>query len=348
LERLTAVLFLVLLLIVPTAVHWALTESQRLPRSQQVALSVASQNEISRGGSTGSGASASRDSVGERSDREAGQRDISPELSPIDLVYNGRGLWLTEWSRGRAVRVDRGPVPPQSTLLPILMYHHVEPIDFQKSNSFVSDLTLPPAQFELQLRYLKERGFRSVSMDDLAYHLQGRRELPRYSVVFTFDDGYLDNYSYAYRLLQQYGFTGTFFIITGLVGKSGYLSWQQIREMANTGMEIGSHTVSHPDLARIAPSQRDRELVDSKRTLEEYLGVSVRALSYPGGSFSGDVIAAAQRAGYAVAVTTQYGATHDHSKPFELSRVRIHGTDTLSLFRWRIEQYFPVAGPFTS
>ena len=266
--------------------------------------------------------------------------------SSQDLVYDRRGLWITDGDRLES-RVDRGPVPRQSVLLPVLMYHHVQPIDFSTSNAFVSDLTLPPTQFEQQLRYLRDRGFKSVKMEDLYLFLQGRRDLSPLSVILTFDDGYLDSYQYAYPLLVRYGFTGTFFIITGLVGQKSYMTWAQLKEMVAGKMEIGSHTINHPDLAHLSATQLDRELNGSKRVLEDTLGVAVRALSYPSGSYNQNVVVAAQKAGYVAAVTTRYGAMQQGAKALEMPRVRIHGTYTLPTFRWAIEQYFPVGGPET-
>ncbi|HEX2988540.1 MAG TPA: polysaccharide deacetylase family protein [Chloroflexota bacterium] len=264
------------------------------------------------------------------------------------LVSDSRGLWLTDWSRGKVERVDRGPVPRQTALVPIFMYHNVRPIDFKTSNAFVSDLTLPPTEFELQLRQLKERGVSTVTMEDLYLYLEGRRDLPSRSVVLTFDDGFENNYLYAMPLLKRYGFVGTFYIISGLVGQNEYMTWREAQEMVSSGMEVGSHTVNHLDLARIPASARESQMVEAKRVLEERLGVSIRTLSYPSGAYNQDAVVAARKAGYVIAVTTQYGTVQDHRKIMELPRVRIHGTDQIAGFRSRLEQIFPSGAPATS
>ncbi len=258
------------------------------------------------------------------------------------VIYNRLGAWLTDTPQGKPELLDRGPVPRNSLLLPILMYHHVRPIDFKTSNRFVSELTLPPAEFEQELRYLKNRGIATVSMEDLYRYFQGEEDLPAHAVVLSFDDGYLDNYQYALPLLRQFGAKGTFFIATGFTGQKDYMTWADLKEMVAAGMEIGDHTISHVDLRIVSPAVREKELTQSKRTLEEKLGVAVRALSYPGGAFNAGVIAAATNAGYVSAVTTRYGALHSRSKIMELSRVRISGRDTLPSFRWKIEQFFPM------
>lgn len=274
---------------------------------------------------------------GERSPTAAGAE------SPLALAHDLRGAWLTDATRGRIEAVSHGPVPRQSVLLPILMYHHVKPIDARlKKDSYGRELTLPPAEFEWQLRYLLNRGFQTTTMADLALHIQGRKDLPPRSIILTFDDGYDDSYLFVFPLLRRYGLTGSFFITTGLVGLEGYVNWPQVRWMAANGMEIGSHLLSHVDLVWLSPAQRERELRESRRILEEETGLSVRSLAYPGGAHNVEVAAAARKAGYAVAVTTQFGAVHDRSKPLELARVRISGWENPSSFRSKIEQFFPV------
>ena len=267
-----------------------------------------------------------------------------PALSSTETVFDRRGFWQEDTSTGRATRIARWPSPVSSALVPILMYHSVRPIDFKTTNAFVSSLTLPPTEFERELIYLKSRGFTSITMHDLALHLRGDLDLPPKPVVLTFDDGFMNVYQYALPLLKAYGFRGTFFIITGFVGKPEYMTWDQVIDLVRNGMEIGSHTITHPDLTMLSASVRDQQLSVSKQTLEQKLGVQITSLSYPGGAYDATVEAAASRAGYETAVTTHYGADHPAGKPMELSRVRIQGTDQLGSFKWKIEQFFPVAG----
>ncbi|MHB0870784.1 MAG: polysaccharide deacetylase family protein [Chloroflexota bacterium] len=274
-------------------------------------------------------------------------RTSNDRVPDVGIVYNSRGLWLTDTASGRAERVDRGPVPRQRALIPILMYHHVRPIDHKTANRYAGELTLPPAEFEQHLRYLQSRGIATVSMDDLVLHLQGRTELPSRSVILSFDDGYADNHQYALPLLKRYGSKATFFIATGFTGQGDYMSWSNLMELVAAGMEIGGHTISHVDLARSSAAARERELVEPRRLLEGNLGVAVRVLSYPSGAHNEEVMAAARKAGYVAAVTTQHGAVHDRGKMMALARVRISGYDTLPGFRWKIEQHFPSKGEET-
>ncbi len=269
----------------------------------------------------------------------------TPALSSVETVFDRRGFWEEDMTTGKGNRIDSAIHPVSSALVPILMYHSVRPIDFKTTNAFVSSLTLPPAEFERELIYLKSRGFTSVTMRDLALHLRGELDLPARPVVLTFDDGFMNDYQYAFPLLKKYGFTGTFFIITGFLGKPEYMRWDQVIDLARSGMEIGSHTITHPDLTTLTPAVRDQQLASSKQTLEQKLGIEITSLSYPGGAYNAAVEAAATRAGYETAVTTHYGANHPAGKPMELSRVRIQGTDQLGSFKWKIEQFFPAKSP---
>jgi peptidoglycan/xylan/chitin deacetylase (PgdA/CDA1 family) len=237
------------------------------------------------------------------------------------------------------------PIPRMSASLPVLMYHYVNPHGGQSADPFARDLTVSPALFESQLRYLNRAGFRSVGIADLASYLQGHGAMPPKPVILTFDDGYGDHFKHAFPLLKRHGFSGTFFIITGLVGHGGYLTWSHLREMADAGMEVGSHTVSHPDLAHLDARAQERELAESREALETELGRSARVLSYPSGAYDPQVAAAASRAGYVAAVTTKHGVTHERSKLMELPRVRIRGEDPLEVFVWRLENLFPSGTP---
>lgn len=255
---------------------------------------------------------------------EAGQRPATPAASPTPPAK---------------------PLVLMSSLVPILMYHNVRPIDFATTNSFVSALTLPPTEFEKELRYLRDRGFTSVSLRDVAEQLAGRAKLPARPVVLTFDDGFENNHRYAAPLLKSYGFTGTFFIITSLVGETERMTWSQVTDLAAGGNEIGSHTMTHPDLSVLSAANLTRELVGSRDALERMLGRKVVALSYPSGSYNADTVDTATRAGYVIAVTTRYGAVLQGGKPMELPRIRIQGTDDLQAFRWKMEQFFPTGDP---
>jgi peptidoglycan/xylan/chitin deacetylase (PgdA/CDA1 family) len=226
-------------------------------------------------------------------------------------------------------RRDPGPrgAPRATADIPIVMYHHVGPLP-PNADIFRKDLTVVPSLFEDELQRFAEQGVETVSLDDLMEHYAGGPELPKRSVILTFDDGYDDAYDFAFPLLQQYGMTGTFFIVTEFVGRPGYLTWEQIKEMDAAGMSIEAHSATHADLSVVGPAELRRQLVEPKRALEEQLGHPVRFLAYPSGKYNAGTVAATKAAGYLAAVTVVHGTSHPASAPFEVTRVRARGADT--------------------
>src|SRR5947208_12873249 len=123
---------------------------------------------------------------------------------------------------------------------------------------------------------------------------------------------------------------GTFFITTDFVERPGYLSWDEIGEMADAGMEIAAHSSNHADFTLIGPNELKRQLVEPKAILEEHLGRKIRFMAYPSGKYNAAVMAATRAAGYEAAVTVIHGTHHTPGLAFELRRVRAHGADTVA------------------
>ena len=170
------------------------------------------------------------------------------------------------------------PAPtPDGTIreveIPILMYHYID-APGPDADIYRKDLSVLPQAFEEQMVYLREAGYHSISLRDLVLHLQAGVELPPNPVVLTFDDGYLDNYTQAYPILERYGFSGTFFIITGLVDKrtEGHMSWEQVEELHSRGMEIGSHSYTLPDLRGRSDDYIIWQVLGSKEAIEARIG----------------------------------------------------------------------------
>ena len=207
------------------------------------------------------------------------------------------------------------------------MYHHVGLLP-PNPDIFRKDLTVSPELFERTLAQLDEREVQTVTMADLMEHLAGGPELPKRSAILTFDDGYDDVYEYAFRALQKHGMVGTFFVTTDFVEQPGYLTWDQIKEMADAGMEIAAHSNNHADFTQIRPAELKRQLVEPKAILEDHLGQPVRFMAYPAGKYNAAVMAATRAAGYEAAVTVLHGTHHTQGLAFELRRVRARGADT--------------------
>jgi peptidoglycan/xylan/chitin deacetylase (PgdA/CDA1 family) len=219
------------------------------------------------------------------------------------------------------------PVPRANATLPIVMFHYTGPLP-QGPDTLRVDLTVEPERFEQMLARFKGAGVTTVHLDRLQGYLAGTMTLPPRAAVLTFDDGYADNFEYAVPLLVKYGMVGTFFVTTGFTGRSGYMTAVQLRELADAGMSVQAHSVTHSDMTRVTPAQLRRELVEPRQRLEETIGRPVRFLAYPSGRYNSAVLAAARDAGYEVAVTTSHAHNHASARMLDLGRVRARGTDT--------------------
>lgn len=144
--------------------------------------------------------------------------------------------------------------------------------------------------FESDLAFLRRR-FRIVGIEELGSLKAGSLLVDSDLAVLTFDDGDLSVFAIAYPLLRRFGIKATFFIVPSLVGEVGYLSWDQVREIAayvdplrGPLFTIGSHTQSHEALGEVPREELYRQLLDSKLGLERELGRTVEALALPYGS----------------------------------------------------------------
>jgi peptidoglycan/xylan/chitin deacetylase (PgdA/CDA1 family) len=151
--------------------------------------------------------------------------------------------------------------------------------------------------------------------------------------VLTFDDGNLDTYFNAYPIMQQYGFTGTLYVVGNYVGVDPFMSVDQIKEMAAGGWEIGSHSMRHLDLTSLDTNQQRYEIVKSRKILEERLGIPILSFSYPFGVWSAGSADFARFAGYVAAVTTDsYGFAQNEYNVYGLQRHEIKSTDDMERF----------------
>jgi len=223
------------------------------------------------------------------------------------------------------------PVPAAAeytgTIIPILMYHEV--------TSGPNNLYVPVERFREQMRYLAESGYRTVTMAQAEEMLRDKK-MPAKTIVLTFDDGYTSVFNQAWPIMQEYGFTGTVYVCTSFIGRSNYISLDQIKQLQSAGIEIGSHTKNHISLKEASYEQQVREIMGSKQMLEENLGVPCRSFCYPTGTYSDITPTIVKEAGYTSAVTVAYGHAAPASNPFLTPRVRVPGWITLDKFAQNI------------
>lgn len=223
----------------------------------------------------------------------------------------------------------RAPLEPPYT--PILMYHYIRNVD-EAADPLGFRLSVQPDRFAEQMAWLKAHGYETVLMRDLAACLRGERRCPPQAVALTFDDGYADNATAALPTLRRYGFRATFYVVAGFIGRDGYLSWEQLELLRDSGMEIGAHTVSHVDLAALELAEAQAEIERSRATLERRLGIKVVSFSYPAGSYTPAVARAVRAAGFTSAVTA--GPGESMRRLYELPRRRVLGGETIAGYPW--------------
>jgi peptidoglycan/xylan/chitin deacetylase (PgdA/CDA1 family) len=205
------------------------------------------------------------------------------------------------------------------------MYHYVSDLP-EDADDVRTDLTLSPQLFRAHMDTLFYQGFTPVSLYDLDTALLNGTELPPKPVILTFDDGYSDHYTNVFPVLKAYDFTGTFFIITSTAdaGDPAHLTWVQIQEMANAGMDMESHTKTHPDLRARDFDFLVYQMLGSMESLQAYTGRASHMFSYPVGRYDDATLSVAGSLPIWRAVTTANGARHTTDNRLELSRLRIH------------------------
>jgi len=232
-----------------------------------------------------------------------------------------------------------GPLFHNSPL--ILGYHSIS----ERRNDA---LAVSGSNFEYQLRWLSERGYHSLTLADF---LAGGKRSQGRVVIITFDDGYADNYSLAFPILQRYGFVATVFLVSEYVNtdrvfpwdkpkiarteeRSLYevLTWDQVEEMAKYGIEFGSHTCSHRELPGLSEAERWDEISRSRKELSTRLGQEVVSFSYPRGCLSPDVISQVAKAGYLGGVVTPTRVGIPHSE-YTLGRIGVYQPNGRLTFR---------------
>ncbi len=232
----------------------------------------------------------------------------------------------------------------------IVMYHSIHPE--------VDPYTISPEAFTNQIRYLK-RHYSFIRLSEIGGVLEEDTSNTR-KIVLTFDDAFLDFMDTVYPLLAEHRIPATVFVPTAFIG--GFSDWdldvegcrrkrlmsgEQLRTLWQTGLvDFGSHTVHHARMSKLPVDQMQRQAVESKKALEDLLGIAVNMFSYPYGQLDDvpeDAVTAVQEAGYEIAVTTHWGAWNSSDQLLRLRRVyfqdddseRAVGLKASGLYDWR-------------
>ena len=231
---------------------------------------------------------------------------------------------------GNPPPIAEEPTPaPTATPVPVNRNAQVIVLGYHRVVDTVRrpDTEITKADFEAQMQQLKDEGITVIPMHDFLAWKRGEKDIPAKSAVITLDDGWKSQYEAAWPILKKFDYPFTLFVYTDYVKggpKSGgeSISWEQLAELRDAGVDIGGHTISHKDLRgpRHGPPPPDyeawlwNELNGSKQIIEQRLGVKIEALALPFGFYNARVQEAAKKAGYE-AVFTVYGQKIGYGSP---------------------------------
>jgi peptidoglycan/xylan/chitin deacetylase (PgdA/CDA1 family) len=209
--------------------------------------------------------------------------------------------------------------------VPVLMYHR---ITAAPRDARLRDLWVAPDRFRRQLAELKERGWRSITAEELARAFQDRRHVGEKRFVITIDDGVRDGYVTAAPILADLGMHATFFVNPGKATRNGRISFPQMRLLRLLGHDIANHSMTHAALTRLGASELRRQIEGAQQLFRRQLGYRPLTFCYPYGSHNPTVRARVAASGFVLAFTTASGARESTNSPLESPRVRVHGLDS--------------------
>lgn len=221
------------------------------------------------------------------------------------------------------------PEEGTSVAVPIIVYHSVRP-SYLGETAAVKRYMSEPTVLDQELSYLRNNDYHVISLDSLLEYFDNGTPIPTKPIVLTFDDGWENQYVYAFPLLKKYGFTATFFIFTSAIGHKNFLTWDQIKEMDTAGMSIGGHTRTHPYLTKITdPTLLKKEIAGGKQVIEEHLGHTIDTFAYPFGMYNATTTRAVSDAGYRIARTSKPGLWHTSKDLLEITAIYDQNSDIL-------------------
>ena len=232
--------------------------------------------------------------------------------------------------------------------IPILMYHSVADHDESRTRPYYRTAT-SPAVFAAQMEQLHSHGYRTCTVAQVRTLLESDPAIAARTVAITFDDGYRDFYLNAFPVLHKYGFTATMFLPTAFIGDTmlqfkgrDCMTWSEVRELQQCGVLFGSHTMTHPQLRDLDSASVEREITNSKSSIEQKTGSAVSTFAYPyafpqrDAEFKKRLRVSLSRAGYLSGVCTTLGRATSHSDQFFMERLPVNSLDDSALFHAKL------------
>jgi peptidoglycan/xylan/chitin deacetylase (PgdA/CDA1 family) len=232
----------------------------------------------------------------------------------------------------------RPPEPRDPPSVTVLTYHN---FNAHKKTPF----TIDSQKFQEQMRFLKVQKYPVIPLDDLVNHLLKGTPVPDHAVVITIDDGYKTAKTVAWPILKRFNFPFTLYVYPQFFGKPSALTWEDLKVLSKAGVDIQSHSLTHPLLTHPDKAMNrkeyidwiDNELLESRQQLEHYLGKPVRDLAYPFGGYDETIVERVEKAGYRSATTCDDGNVTRFVDPLHINRRLVYRGVKFKEFT----QYFP-------
>lgn len=189
-----------------------------------------------------------------------------------------------------------------------------------------------PDDFAAQMQVLKDWGYNPITLSMMVDVIKNGGQLPPHPIILTFDDGYQNNYEYAFPIMKEHGFVGVVYVSADPIDSKGYLTVEELKEMIEYGWEVGSHGTTHIDLT-FNHQALNFEVKKSRAIISELLDYQISAFAYPFGRADRHVTTQVINVGYTSAVGIGQTWTHTERDLFYLRRIEVHGYWDLERFK---------------
>ncbi len=206
--------------------------------------------------------------------------------------------------------------------VPILMYHVIAA---PPSDAPYPELFVPPDELHDQLAWLKQHGYRGVTLDRMYRAWHKGVPMPSHPIIVSFDDGVLSQFTEALPAMKRIGWPAILNLKLSSMDE-GELDEAMVSQMIDAGWEVDSHTISHIDVTTLDSDALHHEVYDSRKQLQRMFKIPVNFFCYPAGKFNRAAIEEVRKSGYLGATTTEFGLAAP--KPaYKMRRIRIEGSD---------------------
>lgn len=252
--------------------------------------------------------------------------DQKVDFSGIDTLSWGQFSWKY-FPRFDEAKLQITPeMKKMKFRIPILMFHYIKDIPSNTDDQLWYKLSYAPQKLEAFFEYLDKNNIKTLTFWDMKAILEGKMMLPERAVILTFDDGHREHYTTVLPLLKKYNLKAVFFIISGKADTDPlFVTWDEIRKIAEQGSEIWSHSVNHYAISTLSLSGVRHEVIDSKKQLEAKLGFPIISFCYPMGRYDARVLREVEKE-YLFARSTKWGDLFRFAKRFEIPTIRVFPT----------------------